>query len=99
MCDIILQQLYEATIDGLPATASPDVFGLHYNAHIGYSTNAVKDMWSVLIMLQPRMVSSGTGITTVTFLIYLLRLIITVLIFMLLVNIFAVVSKFGRCIS
>lgn len=54
---------YENAIDGLPQTSSPDVFGLHYNAHIGYSTNAVKDMWQVLVMLQPRTGASASGIS------------------------------------
>jgi dynein heavy chain len=47
-------------IDVLPLTNAPDVFGLHPDAEIGYLTNAVKDMWSQLVSLQPR-TSDGTG--------------------------------------
>ena len=51
---------YISYIDGLPLTNSPDVFGLHTDAEIGYLTNAVKDMWSQLVSLQPRS-SDGSG--------------------------------------
>lgn len=43
-----------AEIDRLPLTNSPEVFGLHANAEIGYYTLAVKDIWSHLIELQPK---------------------------------------------
>lgn len=41
-------------IDTLPLTNSPEVFGLHPNAEIGYYTQATKEMWSLLIELQPQ---------------------------------------------
>lgn len=43
-----------AAIEELPLTNSPEVFGLHANAEIGYYTQAVKDMWNILIELQPQ---------------------------------------------
>lgn len=43
-----------AAIDELPLTNSPDVFGLHPNAEIGYYTQAVRDIWGHLIELQPQ---------------------------------------------
>jgi len=41
-------------IDDLPLENSPMVFGLHGNAEIGYYTEAVKNMWTHLIDLQPQ---------------------------------------------
>lgn len=41
-------------IDTLPLANTPEVFGLHPNAEIGYYTNAAKEMWSQLIELQPQ---------------------------------------------
>jgi dynein heavy chain len=41
-------------IDELPLANSPDVFGLHPNAEIGYYTQATKEMWRLLIELQPQ---------------------------------------------
>lgn len=43
-----------ANIDLLPLANSPEVFGLHPNAEIGYYTLAVKGMWISLIDLQPQ---------------------------------------------
>lgn len=43
-----------AFIDTLPLANSPEVFGLHPNAEIGYYTQATKEMWSLLIELQPQ---------------------------------------------
>ncbi|KAG8225247.1 hypothetical protein J437_LFUL008784 [Ladona fulva] len=45
---------YLDAIDSLPLIDIPDVFGLHPNAEIGYYTNAIKEMWSHLIELQPK---------------------------------------------
>nr|XP_023024309.1 dynein heavy chain 10, axonemal [Leptinotarsa decemlineata] len=50
-------------IDELPLTNSPDVFGLHPNAEIGYYTQATKEMWRLLIELQPQTSMSGEGIS------------------------------------
>ena len=41
-------------IDVLPLANTPEVFGLHPNAEIGYYTNAAKEMWSQMIELQPQ---------------------------------------------
>ncbi|KAK3924935.1 Dynein heavy chain 10, axonemal [Frankliniella fusca] len=41
-------------IDDLPLINSPNVFGLHSNAEIGYFSHAVKEMWNHLIQLQPQ---------------------------------------------
>ncbi|KAF7265371.1 hypothetical protein GWI33_021219 [Rhynchophorus ferrugineus] len=54
---------YIAFIDELPLTNSPDVFGLHPNAEIGYYTQATKEMWNLLIELQPQVSSSDKGIS------------------------------------
>jgi len=50
-------------IESLPLTNTPEVFGLHTNAEIGYYTNAAKDMWSCLIDLQPQTGDAGAGIS------------------------------------
>ena len=54
---------YTQTIESLPLTNSPAVFGLHPNAEIGYYTIAVKAMWMDLISLQPRRVGGGDGMS------------------------------------
>ncbi|KAJ2996626.1 Dynein heavy chain 10, axonemal [Globomyces sp. JEL0801] len=54
---------YITYIDVLPLTNAPDVFGLHPDAEIGYLTNAVKDMWSQLVSLQPRTAEGAGGIS------------------------------------
>ncbi|KFO71450.1 Dynein heavy chain 10, axonemal, partial [Cuculus canorus] len=41
-------------IETLPLANTPEVFGLHANAEIGYYTQAVRDMWSHLLELQPQ---------------------------------------------
>lgn len=41
-------------IDSLPLTNTPEVYGLHPNAEIGYYTQAVKNIWLNLIELQPQ---------------------------------------------
>ncbi|KAJ4435378.1 hypothetical protein ANN_17992 [Periplaneta americana] len=50
---------YVNAIEELPLVNSPEVFGLHPNAEIGYYTQAAKEMWSHLVDLQP--VTGGTG--------------------------------------
>ena len=50
-------------IEELPLAVTPEVFGLHPNAEIGYYTSAARDMWSNLIELQPQDVDSGGGIS------------------------------------
>ncbi|POM59710.1 hypothetical protein PHPALM_31519 [Phytophthora palmivora] len=54
---------YVATVETLPLTNSPAVFGLHPNAEIGYYTNMSKSVWKDLISLQPRSAQSGSGIS------------------------------------
>ena len=41
-------------IDSLDNINTPEVFGLHSNAEIGYYTKAAKDMWEHLVELQPQ---------------------------------------------
>lgn len=54
---------YLEFIDQLPLVNTPDVFGLHPNAEIGYFTHAAKEMWINLIELQPQTEVSATGIS------------------------------------
>ena len=42
---------YMDSIETLLLANTPEVFGLHSNAKIGYFTHAAKDMWSQLIKL------------------------------------------------
>ena len=41
-------------IESLPLANTPEVFGLHPNAEIGYYTQAARDMWLHLVELQPQ---------------------------------------------
>lgn len=52
---------YLRFIEELPLVNTPEVFGLHPNAEIGYFTQAVKRMWRHLIELQPQ---TGTNTTS-----------------------------------
>ncbi|XP_012272400.1 dynein heavy chain 10, axonemal [Orussus abietinus] len=54
---------YIEFVEKLPLVNSPEVFGLHPNAEIGYFTQATKEMWTNLIELQPQTISTGTGIS------------------------------------
>lgn len=45
---------YLKFIEALPLVNSPEVFGLHPNAEIGYFSQATKEMWSHLVQLQPQ---------------------------------------------
>jgi dynein heavy chain len=45
---------YMKFIEDLPLVNTPEVFGLHPNAEIGYFTQATRDIWSHLIQLQPQ---------------------------------------------
>ncbi|KAJ0174233.1 hypothetical protein K1T71_010379 [Dendrolimus kikuchii] len=51
---------YIEFIDTLPLANTPEVFGLHPNAEIGYFSQAVRMMWGHLIELQPQ-TSEGGG--------------------------------------
>ncbi|XP_026543782.1 dynein heavy chain 10, axonemal-like [Notechis scutatus] len=54
---------YVEEIESLPLANTPEVFGLHPNAEIGYYTQAARDMWSHLLELQPQTGESGAGIS------------------------------------
>lgn len=54
---------YIEAVEALPLVNTPEVFGLHSNAEIGYFTQATKYMWSQLIELQPQGGDSGTGVS------------------------------------
>uniref|UniRef100_A0A8C7PKH0 AAA+ ATPase domain-containing protein n=1 Tax=Oncorhynchus mykiss TaxID=8022 RepID=A0A8C7PKH0_ONCMY len=54
---------YVGEIETLPLANTPEVFGLHPNAEIGYYTQAARDMWTHLIDLQPQTGESGGGIS------------------------------------
>lgn len=41
-------------IEALPLANTPEVFGLHSNAEIGYYTQAARDMWTHLLEVQPQ---------------------------------------------
>ena len=45
---------YMEYIETLPLANTPEVFGLHTNAEIGYFTRAAKAMWTQLMELQPQ---------------------------------------------
>lgn len=47
----------------LPLNNTPEVFGLHSNAEIGYYTKSARDMWEQLIELQPQTSDSGAGMS------------------------------------
>jgi len=57
------RDLYMNVIETLPLANTPDVFGLHPNAEIGYYTTAAKDMWSQLVELQPQTGGDSGGIS------------------------------------
>ncbi|XP_031448519.1 dynein heavy chain 10, axonemal isoform X3 [Phasianus colchicus] len=54
---------FVVAIESLPLANSPEVFGLHANAEIGYYTQAVRGIWSHLLELQPQTGESGTGVS------------------------------------
>ena len=53
--------VYKELIDSLPMKNSPEVFGLHANAEIGYNTNSTRQIWADLIELQPRSTGGSGG--------------------------------------
>ncbi|XP_045502201.1 dynein axonemal heavy chain 10 [Colias croceus] len=63
-CDYVIppdgeREEYIDFIDTLPLANTPEVFGLHPNAEIGYFSQAVREMWGHLIELQPQTSDSG----------------------------------------
>ncbi|GAB1598225.1 dynein axonemal heavy chain 10 isoform X2 [Argonauta hians] len=57
------KDIYEDYIESLPLNNTPEVFGLHPNAEIGYYTQAARAIWSHLIELQPQTSDTGAGIS------------------------------------
>lgn len=57
------RQAYIDYIESLPLENSPEVFGLHPNAEIGYYTTAAKEMWANMVELQPQTSTSAGGIS------------------------------------
>uniref|UniRef100_A0A7S4D2X3 Dynein-1, subspecies f n=1 Tax=Eutreptiella gymnastica TaxID=73025 RepID=A0A7S4D2X3_9EUGL len=55
------RDVYAQQIEDMPMENSPEVFGLHPNAEIGYLTNATKQLWVDLLELQPRTGGGDTG--------------------------------------
>ena len=49
-----VKDTYTNYIETLPISNTPEVFGLHLNAEIGYYTQQAKDIWSQLIEMQPQ---------------------------------------------
>ncbi|XP_021370512.1 dynein heavy chain 10, axonemal-like isoform X1 [Mizuhopecten yessoensis] len=58
-----LRDVYTDYIEELPHANTPEVFGLHPNAEIGYYTQAARDMWAHLIELQPQTGDTSGGIS------------------------------------
>merc|ERR1739838_491355 len=54
---------YIEKIETLPLDNTPEVFGLHSNAEIGYYTQAARTMWENLVDLQPQTGGTGGGIS------------------------------------
>jgi len=54
---------YRESVEQLPLNSSPTVFGLHSNADIRFNFEAVRDIWTSLINLQPRTAGSGEGMS------------------------------------
>ena len=57
------RDVYLEIIETLPLSNTPNVFGLHANAEIGYYTNAAKDIWAHLVDLQPQTGVDAGGIS------------------------------------
>ncbi len=57
------RDLYMDVLESLPLANTPNVFGLHANAEIGYYTNAAKDIWTHLVDLQPQTGADSGGIS------------------------------------
>lgn len=54
---------YLEYVEELPLVNTPQVFGLHSNAEIGYFTHATKEMWGQLVELQPQTGEASSGIS------------------------------------
>ncbi|MBZ3878788.1 Dynein heavy chain 10, axonemal [Sciurus carolinensis] len=58
-----MKDKFVEAIEALPLANTPEVFGLHSNAEIGYYTQAARDMWAHLLELQPQTGESSSGIS------------------------------------
>ncbi|KAF4011790.1 hypothetical protein G4228_003492 [Cervus hanglu yarkandensis] len=58
-----VKEKFVEAIEALPLANTPEVFGLHPNAEIGYYTQAARDMWAHLLELQPQTGESSAGIS------------------------------------
>ncbi|XP_069922194.1 dynein axonemal heavy chain 10 isoform X1 [Oryctolagus cuniculus] len=58
-----VKEKFVEAIEALPLANTPEVFGLHSNAEIGYYTQAARDMWGHLLELQPQTGESSSGIS------------------------------------
>ncbi|XP_019604311.2 dynein axonemal heavy chain 10 [Rhinolophus sinicus] len=58
-----VKEKFVEAIEALPLANTPEVFGLHSNAEIGYYTQAARDMWGHLLELQPQAGESSSGIS------------------------------------
>ncbi|XP_006865538.1 PREDICTED: dynein heavy chain 10, axonemal [Chrysochloris asiatica] len=58
-----VKEKFVEAIEALPLANTPEVFGLHSNAEIGYYTQAARDMWTHLLELQPQTGESSSGIS------------------------------------
>ncbi|KAB1255183.1 Dynein heavy chain 10; axonemal [Camelus dromedarius] len=58
-----VKERFVEAIEALPLANTPEVFGLHSNAEIGYYTQAARDMWAHLLELQPQTGESSSGIS------------------------------------
>lgn len=54
---------YKTYIDGLPLQDGPEVFGLHENADISYQTQESDNAVDIVLSIQSRIASGGTGLT------------------------------------
>ncbi len=61
--DTAHRDVYADYIETLPLASSPEVFGLHPNAEIGYQTNTSRSILQNLIELQPRATGSSSGVS------------------------------------
>ncbi|KAK1328247.1 hypothetical protein QTO34_011819 [Cnephaeus nilssonii] len=57
------KERFVEAIEALPLANTPEVFGLHPNAEIGYYTQAARDLWAHLLELQPQTGESSSGIS------------------------------------
>jgi len=54
---------YREYVNSLPLTDPPEIFGLHSNANIAYMTAESNRVIATVLSIQPRIASSGDGLT------------------------------------